>query len=134
MRKDLLNLIGRNLHLRVNYPPLKFFMGYSLPYCIAHIDHQTMKLCKSSMSHDVKLGMEEGQGALLGAVGNDWPSRWVAPINAVRRGMTGKNLLFWGQSPPPLPLRWLKIPEAFMAAGWVAGWMYASSNGLRVVR
>ena len=67
---------------------------------------------------------EEG----LGAVGNDWPSRWVAPINAVRRGMTGKNLLFWGQSLSPslLNLRWLKIPEAFMAAGW----MYASSNGL----
>ena len=72
-------------------------------------------------------GTEGGKG--LGAVGNDWPSRWVAPINAVRRGMTGKNLLFWGQPLSP-PLRWLKIPEAFMAAGW----MCASSNGLRVAR
>ena len=48
------------------------------------------------VSHEVKLdGGTEGREG-LGAVGNDWPSRWVAPINAVRRGMTGKNLLFLG--------------------------------------
>ena len=48
-------------------------------------------------------GVGEGEGALLEAVGNDWPSRWVAPINAVRRGMTGKNLLFWGADLSCLP-------------------------------
>ena len=58
---------------------------------------------------------------MLEAVGNDWPSRWVAPINAVRRGMTGKNLLFWGADLSSL--RWLKIPEAFMAAGRLDGCM-----------
>ena len=65
---------------------------------------------------------------MLEAVGNDWPSRWVAPINAVRRGMTGKNLLFWA----PISL-WCDGSK-FLKLLWLpAGWMYASSNGLRVV-